>query len=327
MIYIRFFSAKRSSNVHSAAEKENGKRKFVKDAGLNLFTFNQLNQMKMNTIFPYFGGKFRLSPIIIKIMPPHQTYVEIFGGSGAVLFRKNPSKVEIFNDIDGNLINFFRILRDENKFKILQEKLELTPFSREEHFLAKSKHKNNIQKENSENYDEIERAREFYVNVRMAFSGMLGSGFSVSLERNNAKIYFNAINKFPQFHKRIKNTAIENLDFRKLIQNYDSEQTLFYADPPYTYSVRKSKNDYEFEMSEKKHVELLEILMNVKGMVILSGYDSQLYEKLEHNGWLKTEHEQSLSVTKTKNNKRDKRIECLWLNKNAQKRTTLNKFF
>jgi DNA adenine methylase len=261
----------------------------------------------MKVFLRYYGGKYHLTKKLLSLIPPHKTYVEVFGGAAHLLFRKQPSEVEIYNDINGDLVNFFRVLRDENKGKKLQELLELTPYSREEFYLAK---------DNLNVDDDIERARRFYVRIRQSFNG-IGKTWSCSKKerKNVAFAYFNAIAYFDIFHARIRNTQIENDDFRKIIPRYDTPDTFFYLDPPYIQETRKTFNDYDYEMSLEDHQDLVNLLLKIKGKAMLSCYFHPVYQPLLDNGWIRKDFEINLwSSNAAKLSKRPKRTETLLMN-------------
>jgi len=227
----------------------------------------------------YHGGKWRAADKIIPLMPPHMTYVEPFGGGGSILLRKNRSKNEIYNDLDGDIVNVFKVLRDPCYSKELLELLAFTPFSRSEMFLGWE-----------ETSCPVEQARRCIVRSHMGF-GSAGAtkgrtGFR-GLDRCEGSFSAPAQqwSRLPHHLKaiinRLQGVVIENVEASRLINTVDSENTLFYVDPPYLPTTRSSMKGgmkyYRHEMSEEDHVELLEQIQNIKGMVLLSGYDSELY--------------------------------------------------
>jgi len=237
----------------------------------------------------------------------HKCYVEVFGGAGHVLFNKEPSKIEIYNDIDEDLVNFFRVIRDDEKFKVFREKIELIPYSRVEFEFYKS----------FEPKDDVDRAIKFFVLVRQSFSSNMGT-WSYGIKKNQAKAYFNAIQDLDRLKQRIRNVQVECKDFRDVLKRYDSEETLFYCDPPYVHSTRKSVRDYgEYEMTDEDHKDLVEMLLRVKGKVMLSGYRNEIYEVLEKAGWERRDYEVYLCADNQRlRGERDKRVESLWLSPN-----------
>jgi DNA adenine methylase len=165
-------------------------------------------------IFPYPQGKYHLVKRLLELIPPHDIYVEVFGGAATLLFTKSPSKLEVYNDINSELVNFFRVLRDDEKWQKLQEKLLLTPYSREEFKLALQP---------AEELDEIERARRFFVRIQMSFGGKGETfGYTRIAQKNKTLTYFNKIANFEFFHNRIRSVIIENLDFEDVFKRYDT---------------------------------------------------------------------------------------------------------
>jgi DNA adenine methylase len=177
----------------------------------------------------YYGGKQRMAQHIIPLIPKHTVYVEPFTGGGAVLFKKPYPRIrsnhdyrEVINDIDGHLINFYKQLRDNGEELI--RRLELTPFSREEHKESK----------NLDDPDPIERARKYFVNIMQGFSNILNASWTVGIYgRNLQQTFSNKVDNLKLYLKRMRSIAIENRDAIEIIKQYDSPQTFFYCDPPY----------------------------------------------------------------------------------------------
>ncbi len=227
----------------------------------------------------YYGGKNYMLKNLLPLIPPHENYVEVFAGGARLLFAKTPSQIEVLNDIDDNLVNFFKVLKDEEKYKKLQDLLKKTPYSRDEFYFCK-KHLN------EENIDDIEKARRYFVVVRQSFNSLGGSfGYVRKSLKSLSNCFYNIIDFFPIFHERIRNVIVENLDFRDCIRRYDTENTLFYCDPPYVLSTRSAGKKYKYEMTNEDHEELVEILLQIKGMAMISGYKNEIYERLEKYGW------------------------------------------
>ncbi|MFZ8803112.1 MAG: DNA adenine methylase [Candidatus Calescibacterium sp.] len=172
----------------------------------------------------YYGGKFNMIKFLLQFVPPHKVYVEVFGGSGALLFAKEPSKLEVFNDIDSEVVNFFRILRDKRKFKEFYRQVSLVPYSREEF--------KNFLKTLGEG-NEVERAVKFFVCVKQSFGGQLqNTGWSYGKTTNkDVSAYLSAIENLPQVVERLRRVQIENRDYRKIFEIYDSEDTFFLLRP------------------------------------------------------------------------------------------------
>jgi len=228
------------------------------------------------------GGKRYLAEEIVSLMPSHEVYVDVFGGSGQVLFVKVPSPIEVYNDIDFELVNFFRVLRDPVKFEEFYRQVSLIPYSRAEFEFYKG----------LEPRDDVERAVRTFVLVVQSFDGRKMSwGFGLMPRVRLSQRYFNRIKELPLIHARLQNVCIENDDFRRIIERYDSERTLFYMDPPYIGEKRRLKKVYDFEMSLEDHRDLVDMLLGVRGMVILSCYYHDVYEPLIKAGWERRDYE------------------------------------
>lgn len=256
----------------------------------------------------YHGAKFRLSPWVISHFPEHRFYVEPYGGAAGVLINKPRCHAEIYNDLDGDIVNFFRVVRDEKSRGILIEQLGLTPYSREEF---------NAAYEFTE--EPIERARRTAIRACMGFgsggSTMAKTGFRTDIKRK----YGTAMDlwvKYPlgisAVGERFSGVQIENKPAIDLIIKHDSEEALFYVDPPYIHSTRYMvgrSRTYRNELNDSDHEELLQVLCKTSGHIILSGYDSELYSDYL-SGWKKLTKESRISAgrgTKVK-------TECLWIN-------------
>jgi DNA adenine methylase len=225
---------------------------------------------------------------LLKLIPPHRVYVEVFGGGASLLFAKKPSPVEVYNDIDSGLVNFFRVLRDKEKFQKFYEKVCLTPYSREEFYYCRDTW------EQCE--DDVERAYRWFIVARMSFSGRFGNswGFNVTAScRGMAKkcsAWLGVIEELPLIHERIMRVMIEHRDFRELIPLYDMKDVCYYIDPPYVHATR-SAGEYGYEIDDRDHEDLVEILLNIKGKAMLSGYVNDIYVKLEEAGWARYDFE------------------------------------
>ena len=269
---------------------------------------NRINGKKL-IAFGWYGGKFSHLDWLLPLLPNTNHYCEPFAGSGAVLFNKKPSPVETYNDIDGEVVNFFRVLRT-HKERLL-ELIALTPFSREEFAVAC---------EIDSKLSALERARRFYVRARQVRTGLaqtasIGrwanckntsrSGMSGVISR-----YIGGLEKLDFIAERLLRVQIENRPAIEVIKLYDSETTLFYCDPPYIHSTRGDKKAYSYEMTNNQHIELADVLNNVKGKVAISNYDCELMNELyPQPKWIK-----HFGPNKTIHSTKDKRQEVLWTN-------------
>jgi len=259
--------------------------------------------------FGWYGGKYSHLDWLLPLLPRCHHYCEPFGGSAAVLLNREPSPVETYNDIDGEVVNFFRMLRE--KPEELIRLIALTPFSREEFALAC---------EIDPNLDPLERARRFYVRARqvrigLAQSATLGrwancihtsrSGMSGVISR-----WLRGIEDLEPIAMRLLRVQIENRPAIEVIKLYDSPTTLFYCDPPYIHETRGDSSAYAYEMSDEEHRELAYVLNSVQGLVAISGYDCEMMNELyPAPKWYKT-----TALTKTIHSAKVSRTEVLWTN-------------
>lgn len=275
--------------------------------------------------FPWYGGKQKLLPTLLSLLPEHDNYVEVFGGAAALLFAKPRSQFEVYNDRDSGLVNFFRVLRDAKRAKELQRLLRLTPYSREEYAECKVGWRDAA--------DEVEMARRWFVVAAQSFGGRFGSGWGFESKYNAAKtahprpyIYANRLEELDTFIERFAGVYVEHDDFEAILDRYDGPDMLFYCDPPYLPETRKQQGGYGHEMSTGDHARLLRRLANVRGRVILSGYDSPLYS--EHLAdWARHERPATCHAAgRTKRStlkgqgaviEQQARVECIWLNPRA----------
>ncbi|MGQ0603205.1 MAG: DNA adenine methylase [Anaerolineales bacterium] len=259
--------------------------------------------------FGWYGGKYSHLEWLAPLLPACHHYCEPFAGSGAVLLNRLPSPVETYNDLDGEVVNFFRVLRDE-KDKLV-EAIGLTPFSREEFSIACVV---------DPDLSALERARRFFVRARQVRTGLaqtasLGrwanckntsrAGMSGVVSR-----WLGSVEDLPKIAERLLRVQIENRPAIEVIQLYDSPTTLFYCDPPYVHLTRGDNNAYGYEMTDNEHRLLATVLNATQGMVAISNYQCDLMDELYPSPkWTKyTSSEKTIHSTK------GKRAEALWTN-------------
>lgn len=253
-------------------------------------------------ILKYPGAKWRIAEWIISHMPEHHSYVEPYFGSGAVLFQKEPSKIETVNDLDGDVVNLFRVVRDSAEPLI--RSITYTPYSRQEYEEAFTK----------QPADEIEKARLFLIKCWQGHGfrniATHRSGWKNDVQGREAAYALRNWYRLPQWIEsaveRLRTVQIEQRPAVDVIKRFNYSNVLIYADPPYVLSTRHGKN-YNHEMTDKDHIELLEALMNHKGSVILSGYDNSIYEE-----YLKDWGKFNIDTTAEKGLKR---VETIWIKK------------
>ncbi|MEW6462971.1 MAG: DNA adenine methylase [Pseudomonadota bacterium] len=260
-------------------------------------------------VIRYHGGKFRLAPWVIEHFPPHQVYVEPFGGAAGVLMQKPRSHGEVYNDLDGDIVNLFRVLQDTTQREQLAERLVLTPFARDEFDLAW------IYTD-----EPVERARRTVIRAQMGFGSSGATKASTGLRIDPYRKYGTAPQlwaRFPDnlaaFGQRLQGVLIENRPALDVIRQHDSASALHYVDPPYMHSTRvqgaQKGRYYRHEMSDEAHLELLETLKSLAGMVIVSGYPCELYDKMLKGWTVNTTQARIAAFRGTA-----ARTECLWLN-------------
>lgn len=247
-----------------------------------------MTQAITRPVLRYHGGKFRLAPWISSFFPPHRIYVEPFGGGGSLLMLKERSYSEVYNDLDDEMVNLFRVLRDPAMSEQLAVAIHLTPFARVE-FLGAYQPTN----------DPIEKARRTLVRSFMGFGTTTlrknRTGFRAKALRQSQPAQVDWTN-YPScvatFTERLRGVVIEHRDALKVIVQQDSSETLIYVDPPYPHGTRSaiqtgSHNDtaYKYEMTDDQHRALAEVLHDCNGMVVLSGYACDLYDKELYGDW------------------------------------------
>ena len=253
----------------------------------------------MNTLLNYPGAKWGMAKEIVALMQPHRSYLEPFFGSGAVLFNKPQSAIETVNDIDGDIVNFFRVLREQPDR--LAEAISLTPYARE---VFDDSHYNR-------GTDDFDRAYRFAIRSKMGhgFKTYQKTGFKIDVYARERSYCVGCWNRLPgdllEAAHRLNDVQNENRPALDLIRRFNYENGLIYADPPYLLETRGGKM-YRHEMTEQDHLELLDALKQHKGAVILSGYPSEMYDR-ELTGW-------SRITRKSYNQNAEQRTEVLWCN-------------
>lgn len=268
------------------------------------------------------GGKWKLAPWIITHLPPHRIYVEPFGGGGSVLMRKARSYAEVYNDLDDDIVNLFRVLRGPRAQELI-DALRLTPFARTEFLNAYDP-----------TDDQLERARRLVIRSFMGFGSnghniAVKTGFRSNANRSGttpAHDWANYPDALAGIIERLEGVVVEHKDAVECMRQHDSAETLHYVDPPYLFSTRSLANPYDLkyrggkgtahrgamyahEMTDDDHLALLTALRELVGMVVLSGYPSALYDATLAD-WRRVETAAHADGARP-------RIEVLWLNEAA----------
>ncbi len=265
---------------------------------------------KKRIVFGWYGGKFSHLDWLLPLLPECHHYCEPFAGSGAVLINRAAASVETYNDIDGEVVNFFRALRDNHDDLIRQ--IALTPFSREEYQRAICGSTTGI--------SDVERARRFYIKARQTRTGLAQTAslgrWANCKETSRAGMsgvvsrWLGGVVALDEIAQRLLRVQIENRPAVDVIRLYDSPKTLFYCDPPYLHATRGDTKAYGFEMDEGQHREFADAVNECNGMVAVSGYDHPLMDDLfKPDKWFKT-----LGPVKTIHSTKGTRTEVLWTN-------------
>jgi DNA adenine methylase len=258
--------------------------------------------------FGWYGGKFSHLNWLLPLLPYTHHYCEPFAGSAAVLLNREPSPVETYNDIDGEVANFFRVLRDQPEELI--RAIGLTPFSRREFAVAVSRPEDDL--------SDLERARRFFICARQVRTGLAQTasigrwanckGTSRAGMAGAVSRWLGSVEGLPEIALRLVRVQIENRPALEVIKLYDGKETLFYCDPPYPHETRGDTKSYRYEMSDANHAELARVLKSAKGKVAISGYRCQLMDQL-YKGWrcMEAPEKNCHSIKKP-------RKEALWMN-------------
>ena len=255
----------------------------------------------------YHGGKWLLADWIIGHFPQHRAYVEPYGGAGSVLFQKPPARGEVYNDLDGEVVNVFQVLRDPAAAAELERLLRLTPFARAEFVQSYER-----------SDDPVEQARRTITRSFMGFGSPSVSGHRTGFRANGyrsttapADDWANYPREIRAFAARLRGVVIECRPAVEIIRQQDDRETLFYCDPPYPIGTRNrgngyNKKDYRHEMTDDDHRQLAEVLRQARGMVVLSGYPCDLYDRELYADWHRVERSSMADGARA-------RTEVLWL--------------
>ena len=256
----------------------------------------------------YHGGKWRLAEFILAQLPPHDVYVEPFGGAASVLLQKDPARIEIYNDLEQEVVNLFRVLRVPARADELRRSLELTLFSRAEYEEAF---------DGVDPADVVERARRLVLRMGQSIGNknrQQRSGWRTRTAKSKISptlAWSGWPEHMPAIINRLRYTILECLPWQQIVALYDDPHTLFYCDPPYCADVRSRnhKKMYVHEMSLADHEDFLKTMRAVRGMVALSAYPHPLYESML-TGWTQLR-------TRARAQTNAPRVEVLWLNPRA----------
>lgn len=310
--------------------------------GADLDTMREIDREILNSLpqprrtmapFLWYGGKGNLVKRIVPLLPREgvTTYVEPFAGAASVFWAlPQPYPVEALNDLNGDIINLFRALQNPETYQQLLHRLIWTPYSRDEFRLALATLKDPAAAS-------LDRAWAFYVAHSQGFSGKAGAEGDwrrvlTSTDDGMAGTtngYRKRLTQLPRFHDRLTRAQLDSVDAITCIRYWDTPTTLFYIDPPYVHSTRKSRDEYTHEMTDEHHIALIETLLNLQGKAVVSGYDSPIYRRLDEAGWGRVEiHTAAHAAGRVRGSKllgegaalqHAKRTEVIWLSPNINR--------
>jgi DNA adenine methylase len=248
----------------------------------------------------YKGSKREVLDQLLPLLPYFNSWVDVFGGSGAVTIARRPSNLDVYNDRNSGACAFFRAIKERPDELITQ--IELMPHAREFFVWARDTQ--------DKDHDDVMRGAKWYYMVQASFSGKGDCFGRVTNGKNDIidKLY-KTLKAFPSIHKRFKQVQIENLDWRQIFADYDGPDVVFYCDPPYI-----NTNDYKHNMTESEHIKMCDTIFGLSGFVALSGFENKVYDSYPWDG--KHYFEISNRVFGSHNTHKDrsvKRTECLWI--------------
>lgn len=289
----------------------------------------------------YHGGKFRLAPLLIDLFPVHRVYTEVYGGGASVLLQKPRCYAEIYNDLDGEVVNVFRVLQHPRKAARLERLLRLTPFARQEFLLSYKHTRSEVERARRTiirsfmgwGSDSISRTKASRAGFNTRISSTMSTGFRWNANRSGttaASDWHGFPDSIAAFTERLRGVTIEQRPAVDILRKMDRDDCLHYVDPPYPMSTRKIGNGttcehrYRHEMTDANHKELAAVLKSLKGMVIVSSYPSPLYDRL-YRTWHR--HQWTGGQYCSQNSGDKTRTEAVWLNEAAWRNIPQSRLF
>ena len=267
---------------------------------------------------------------LLPLIPYDELFVDVFGGGGSVLLNRRTSPVEVYNDLDSNLVNLFRVMQHPSDHIELERRLRSTLYSKEE--FVKAIH---IIDGTSQPADHIEQAWAMFVNMNQSVVGRVRrtqgnwsrAAISVSGESAVVAGWKSLVNRLGGVYDRLSGVQVDQRDAIECTQYWDGPNTVLYVDPPYVHDTRVETEYYAHEMSNAQHEDLISALLDVRGFAVVSGYDHPIYQRLEEHGWTRIEFDRVTTMTASQRGKgedwdrevkpRGKRTEVVWLNERA----------
>lgn len=288
-----------------------------------------MNSKTRKAPFAWFGGKGnpKIKTAILESLPPHSRYIEPFGRGASILIAKEAAEVEVYNDVNRGIVNFFRVISDPDYFGKFMSRAALLPYSRElyEEYLRTW----------AGVHDPVEQAIRWYYVIQQSFSALFGNSWGTNVNSSNRGMsqttsrWRTSFENLSAVHDRLQRVQIECCDWRDVLKRFSGAGWLAYCDPPYVPGSRKA-GGYEHELRSEDHEELIECLMNYDGAVVLSGYNSAIYAPLARAGWDIIEIDVVCAAAgrtrasglqgEGKATEKQKRVERIWRNPEAMRR-------
>jgi len=273
-----------------------------------------------NVPFGWLGSKATMLDTILPNIPKHRHYVEPFCGTAIVYLHKQPAKISTLNDIDGNIVNFFRVLQDSNKTRELLRRLRYTPWARAEYKRAC------LLLSSNRALDEITRAWAFYVAQYMSmkasyYADPAGKWFKYKLNIRRSpvdyQIFISKVRRLVDNALKLRQCQILNDDGVEVMKRFDHEEVFMFVDPPYpSTTVRSKSRIYMTEYNDELHYRLIDFVRNAKSKIMLASYPNDLYDQLLDYGWVRIDKVKRICAGNytSKRKKQPSRIESLYLN-------------
>jgi DNA adenine methylase len=265
------------------------------------------------------GGKGQQLADLLPLIPYARGYVEPFGGGGTVLLNRHPSELEVYNDLNEDVVTLFRVMRDPVQFAEFSHLVEHTPWSKDDFRLALALQQH--ARLGTQEVKPFERAWALYVIQNMGISGSHSKSqgnWSRSLaDSKNTVKWYKRYEKLDAVHRRFRYVQIDSQDALACMLYWDAPDVVHYVDPPYVLDTRGGRAYYEYEMADEEHVRLVEVLLQLQGLVVLSGYDHPVYQPLVEAEWNMTEyaaHAYAKIVSAEKGEAKPTRVEAVWRN-------------
>ena len=271
---------------------------------------------------------------LLPLIPYDEVFVDVFGGGGSVLLNRRPSGVDVYNDLDGNLVNLFRVMQHEYKSAELERRLRSTMYSKDEFVKAIA-----IVRGEAEPSDDVERAWAMFVNMNQSVVGRVfrtqgnWARAAISMRGESAVIgsWKSIISRLGYIYDRLSGVLIEQRDARETLKYWDGPSTVHYVDPPYVHDTRVEETYYAHEMTNEEHEGLIDTMLGCTGQIVVSGYDAPIYHRLDDNGWRRVEFRTHMTASQRgkgetwdrETKPRGERTEVVWLNPKASEVTPL----